>query len=251
MHFTFFSVSSRISYCLWEGVGKGQRIFEDNMVFTGGRRGGDQKGCIPGCGFWLNAYLRTSFRFCVSGMTPMSRFYSPNVVGKGQQVKMQRRGSVFKPNVVLTFYTFCSHLLFSFYKGLLCRNTWLIVSYALLQRRISLSRLTDIIHVIVYFVFSFSYLKKFYVFETSRLSGLRGCLYFLLDNMVVTAQSTRQGYVVHAQMFDRCVCCSTLVWVHHNFEPKSVNLSADRPLSNNQNGYFFCCTIIGVSITYL
>ena len=35
---------------------------------------------------------------------------------------------------------------------------------------------------------SFRYLKKFYVFETSRLSGLRGCLYILLDNMVVTAQ---------------------------------------------------------------
>ena len=72
------------------------------MVFRGGRRGGDQKGCIPGCGFCLNAYLRTSFGFCVSGMTPMSRFYHPNVVGKGQQVKMQRRGSVFTPNVVLT-----------------------------------------------------------------------------------------------------------------------------------------------------
>ena len=145
--------------------------------------------------------------------------------------------------------TFCSHLLSSFYKGLLCRNAWLIFSYALF--RIFLSRLTNIIHVIVYFVFSFSYLKKFYAFETSRLSGLRGCLYFLLDNMVVTAQITRQGYVVHAQMFDRCVRCSTLVWVQHNFEPKSVNLSADRPLSNNQNGYFFCYTIIGVSITYL
>ena len=71
------------------------------MVFRGGR-GGDQKGCIPGCGFWLNAYLRTSFRFCVSGITPMSRFYHPNVVGKGQQVKMQRRGSVLTPTVVLT-----------------------------------------------------------------------------------------------------------------------------------------------------
>ena len=147
--------------------------------------------------------------------------------------------------------TFCSHFLSSFYKRLLCRNAWLIFSYALFKHRIFLSRLTNIINVIVYFVFSFSYLKKFYAFETSRLSGLRGCLYFLLDNMVVTAQSTRQGYVVHAQMFDRCVCCSTLVWVQHNFEPKSVNLSADRPLSNNQNGYFFCCTIIGVSITYL
>ena len=79
------------------------------------------------------------------------------------------------------------------------------------QHRISLSRLTNLIYVIVYFVFSFSYLKKFYAFETSRLSGLRGCLYFLLDNMVVTAQSTRQGYVVHAQMFDCCVLCSTLV----------------------------------------
>ena len=51
-----------------------------------------------------------------------------------------------------------------------------------------------IIYVIVYFVFSFSYLKKLYAFETSRLSCLRSCLYFLLDNMIVTAQSTRQGY---------------------------------------------------------
>ena len=105
--------------------------------------------------------------------------------------------------------TFCSQLLSSFYKGLLCRNAWLIFSYGLF--RIFLSRLTNIIHVIVYFVFSFSYLKKLYAFETSRLSGLRGCLYFLLENMVVTAQSTRQGYVVHAQMFDRCVLCATLV----------------------------------------
>ena len=32
----------------------------------------------------------------------MSRFYYPNVVGKGQQVKMQRRGPVFTPTVVLT-----------------------------------------------------------------------------------------------------------------------------------------------------
>ena len=39
MHLTFFSVSSRISYCLWEWVGKGQRIFEDHMVFRGGGGG--------------------------------------------------------------------------------------------------------------------------------------------------------------------------------------------------------------------
>ena len=32
----------------------------------------------------------------------MSRFYYPNVVGKGQQVKMQRRGPVLTPTVVLT-----------------------------------------------------------------------------------------------------------------------------------------------------
>ena len=32
----------------------------------------------------------------------MSRFYYPNVVGKGQQVKMQRRGPVFTQAVVLT-----------------------------------------------------------------------------------------------------------------------------------------------------
>ena len=58
------------------------------MVFLGGgAEGGDQKGCIPGCSFLLNAYLRTLFRFYVSGKTPMSRFYYPNVVGKGQQVK--------------------------------------------------------------------------------------------------------------------------------------------------------------------
>ena len=84
--------------------------------------------------------------------------------------------------------TFCSHFLSSFYKRLLCRKAWLIFSYALFKHRIFLSRLTNIINVIVYFVFSFSYLKKFYAFETSRLSGLRGCLYFLLDNIVVTAQ---------------------------------------------------------------
>ena len=84
--------------------------------------------------------------------------------------------------------TFRCHLLSSFYKGLLCRNEWLIFSYALFKHRIFLSRLTNIIHVIVYFVFSFSYLKKLYAFETSRLSGFRGCLHFLLDNIVVTAQ---------------------------------------------------------------
>ena len=40
MHFTFFSVSSRIYIVYWEeGRGKGQRIFEDNMVFRGGRGG--------------------------------------------------------------------------------------------------------------------------------------------------------------------------------------------------------------------
>ena len=85
------------------GGGGGERGREYLRIiwFLGGRRG-DQKDCIPDCGFWLNAYLRTSFRFCVSGMTPMSRFYHPNVVAKGQQVKMQRRGSVFTPNVVLT-----------------------------------------------------------------------------------------------------------------------------------------------------
>ena len=32
----------------------------------------------------------------------MSRFYYSNVVGKGQQVKMQWRGPVFTPTVVLT-----------------------------------------------------------------------------------------------------------------------------------------------------
>ena len=32
----------------------------------------------------------------------MSRFYYPNVVGKGQQVKMQRRGPVLRPTVILT-----------------------------------------------------------------------------------------------------------------------------------------------------
>ena len=104
MHFTFFSVSSRISYCLLGGGGgeRGREYLRIIWFLGGGGGGGDQKGCIPGCGFWLNAYLRTSFGFCVSGMTPMSRFYHPNVVGKGQQVKMQRRGSVFTPNVVLT-----------------------------------------------------------------------------------------------------------------------------------------------------
>ena len=66
------------------------------------RRGGEQKGCIPGCSFLLNAYLRTLFRFYVSGKTSMSRFYYPNVVGKGQQVKMQRRGPVLTPTVILT-----------------------------------------------------------------------------------------------------------------------------------------------------
>ena len=60
------------------------------MVFFwggGGAEGADQKGCIPGCSFLLNAYLHTLFRFYVSGKTPMSRFYYPNVVGKGQQVE--------------------------------------------------------------------------------------------------------------------------------------------------------------------
>ena len=80
------------------------------------------------------------------------------------------------------------------------------------QHRISLSRLTNLIYVIVYFVFSFSYLKKFYAFETSRLAWwLAWLLISLLDNMVVTSQITRQGYVVHAQMFDCCELCSTLV----------------------------------------
>ena len=63
---------------------------------------GFQKGRIPRYSFWLDKYLRTLFRFCVPGMTPMSRFYYPNVVGKGQQVKMQRRGPVFTQAVVLT-----------------------------------------------------------------------------------------------------------------------------------------------------
>ena len=36
----FFSVSSRISYCPWgRGGGKGQRIFEDHMVFREGGGG--------------------------------------------------------------------------------------------------------------------------------------------------------------------------------------------------------------------
>ena len=40
MHLTFFSVSSRISYCLLGGGGgKGQRIFEDHMVFREGGGG--------------------------------------------------------------------------------------------------------------------------------------------------------------------------------------------------------------------
>ena len=125
--------------------------------------------------------------------------------------------------------TFCSHLLSSFYKGLLCRNAWLIFSYALFKHRIFLSRLTNIISVIVYFVFSFSYLKKLYVFETSRLSGFRGCLHFLLDSIVVTAQkhTTRVRWV----------------WVHHNYELNLLrHRSADRLISNNQNGHFFCYT---------
>ena len=75
------------------------------VFFGGGAEGGDQKGCIPGYSFLLNAYLRTLFRFYVSGKTPMSRFYYPNVVGKGQQVKMQRRGPVFTSTVVLTSNT--------------------------------------------------------------------------------------------------------------------------------------------------
>ena len=39
MHLTFFSVSSRISYCPWGRGGGGQRIFEDDMVFREGRGG--------------------------------------------------------------------------------------------------------------------------------------------------------------------------------------------------------------------
>ena len=85
----------------WEG-GDRSREYLRIIWFFGRAEGGDQKCCIPGCGFWLNAYLRTSFRLCVSGMTPMSRFYYPNVVGKGQQVKMQRRGPVLRPTVILT-----------------------------------------------------------------------------------------------------------------------------------------------------
>ena len=92
----FFSMSSRISYCLWEGVGWGRgREYLRIIWFLGRAEGGSD-------GFWLNAYLRTSFRLCVSGMTPMSRFYYPNIVGKGQQIKMQRRGPVLTSTVVLT-----------------------------------------------------------------------------------------------------------------------------------------------------
>lgn len=57
---------------------------------------------IPKYSFWLNKYLRTLFRICVPGMTPINRFYYPNVVGKAQQVKMQRRSPVFTQAVVLT-----------------------------------------------------------------------------------------------------------------------------------------------------
>ena len=41
MHLTCFSISSRISYCLLGGGGrgKGQRIFEDHMVFREGGGG--------------------------------------------------------------------------------------------------------------------------------------------------------------------------------------------------------------------
>ena len=102
--------------------------------------------------------------------------------------------------------TFCSHLLSSFYKGLLCRNAWLIFSYALF--RIFLSRLTNIIHVIVYFVFSFNYLKKFYAFETSRLRGFHGCLHFLLDKIVVTAHD-KVTLSMHSCL---TTVCSLLLW---------------------------------------
>ena len=104
-----------------KGWGRGREYLRIIWFLRGGGGGGDISKAVFQV-VSVFSYLRTSFRFCVSGMTPMSRFYSPNVVGKGQ-VKMQRRGSVFTPNVVLTFYTFCTHLLFSFYKGLLCRNT--------------------------------------------------------------------------------------------------------------------------------
>ena len=41
MHLTLFSMSSRISYCLLGGGGrgKGQRIFEDHMVYREGGGG--------------------------------------------------------------------------------------------------------------------------------------------------------------------------------------------------------------------
>ena len=69
MHLTFFSASSRISYCLLGGGGGRGREYLRIIWFLGGWRG-DQEGCILGCGFWLNAYLRTSFRLCVSGIDP-------------------------------------------------------------------------------------------------------------------------------------------------------------------------------------
>ena len=67
------------------------------MVFFGGvrRGGGDQKGCIPGCSFLLNAYLRTLFRFYVSRKTPMSRFYYPNAVGKSNKLNVAAGSSFY------------------------------------------------------------------------------------------------------------------------------------------------------------
>ena len=124
--------------------------------------------------------------------------------------------------------TFCSHFLSSFYKRLLCRNAWLIFSYALFKHRIFLSRLTNIINVSVYFVFSFSYLKKFYAFETSRLSGLRGCLYFFWITWLWHRKSHDKGTL----SMHRCLTpvSSVLLWFEckHNCEPESVTSPVSR-----------------------
>ena len=203
------------------------------LWFLGGSGGGDQKGCIPGCTFSLNAYLRTLFRFMFQerpqwadftiltlwekdnklNVAAGSSFYANCCFNiKHVEIKCNTRkvaGSRPTRNIVNTF---CSHFLSSFYKRLLCRKAWLIFSYALFKHRIFLSRLTNIINVIVYFVFSFSYLKKFYAFETSRLSGFRGCLHFLLGNIVVTAQKhTTRVRCPCTDVWPLCaVCCSGL-----------------------------------------